>query len=61
MPRSGSAPSAAGWRSSTPDSGEATDVDTLLGRANAIGDRRVMALHQDRHDTLWIGTMTSGL
>jgi signal transduction histidine kinase/ligand-binding sensor domain-containing protein/CheY-like chemotaxis protein len=44
-----------------PDSGEATDIDALLGRANAIGDRRVMALRQDRHDTLWIGTMTSGL
>lgn len=43
------------------DTGEATDIDTIVGRHNAIGDRRVMALHQDRHGTLWIGTMASGL
>jgi signal transduction histidine kinase/ligand-binding sensor domain-containing protein/CheY-like chemotaxis protein/HPt (histidine-containing phosphotransfer) domain-containing protein len=43
------------------DSGEATGIDTMLGRSNAVGDQRVMSLHQDRHGTLWIGTMTSGL
>jgi signal transduction histidine kinase/ligand-binding sensor domain-containing protein/CheY-like chemotaxis protein/HPt (histidine-containing phosphotransfer) domain-containing protein len=43
------------------DSGEATDIDTLVGRPNAVGDRRVMALHQTRDGALWIGTMTSGL
>jgi signal transduction histidine kinase/ligand-binding sensor domain-containing protein/CheY-like chemotaxis protein/HPt (histidine-containing phosphotransfer) domain-containing protein len=42
-------------------SGEATDIDTLVGRRNALGDNRVMALHLDRHDVLWIGTMTKGL
>ncbi len=42
-------------------SGEATDIDAIVGRRDALGDRRVMALHSDRHDTLWIGTMTSGL
>ena len=41
--------------------GEATDIDTIVGRRDALGDRRVMSLHSDRHDTLWIGTMTSGL
>jgi signal transduction histidine kinase/ligand-binding sensor domain-containing protein/DNA-binding response OmpR family regulator len=41
--------------------GEATDFDTIVGRHNAIGDKRVMALRLDRHDTLWIGTMASGL
>jgi signal transduction histidine kinase/ligand-binding sensor domain-containing protein/CheY-like chemotaxis protein/HPt (histidine-containing phosphotransfer) domain-containing protein len=43
------------------DSGEATDIDTILRRRNAVGDRRVMSLLQDRHGTLWIGTMMSGL
>jgi signal transduction histidine kinase/ligand-binding sensor domain-containing protein/CheY-like chemotaxis protein/HPt (histidine-containing phosphotransfer) domain-containing protein len=42
-------------------SGEARDVDDIIGRHDALGDRRVMALRLDRHDTLWIGTMTSGL
>jgi signal transduction histidine kinase/ligand-binding sensor domain-containing protein/CheY-like chemotaxis protein/HPt (histidine-containing phosphotransfer) domain-containing protein len=42
-------------------SGEATDIDTLVGVRNALGDRRVMALHEDRHGALWIGTMTHGL
>ena len=51
----------AGLMQFDPDSGEAIDVDTMLGRHNAIGDRRVMALRQDRNDTLWIGTMTQGL
>jgi len=41
--------------------GEATDIDTLVGRHNAIGDRRVMSLRLDRHDALWIGTMAGGL
>jgi signal transduction histidine kinase/ligand-binding sensor domain-containing protein/CheY-like chemotaxis protein/HPt (histidine-containing phosphotransfer) domain-containing protein len=43
------------------DSGVATDIDTILGRRNAVGDRRVMSLHQDARGTLWIGTMASGL
>jgi signal transduction histidine kinase/ligand-binding sensor domain-containing protein/CheY-like chemotaxis protein/HPt (histidine-containing phosphotransfer) domain-containing protein len=43
------------------DSGEATDIDTILRRRNAVGDQRVMSLLQDRHGTLWIGTMMSGL
>jgi signal transduction histidine kinase/ligand-binding sensor domain-containing protein/CheY-like chemotaxis protein/HPt (histidine-containing phosphotransfer) domain-containing protein len=42
-------------------SGAATDIDSLVGRRNALGDRRVMALHEDRHGALWIGTMTHGL
>ncbi len=42
-------------------SGDATDIDTIVKRRDALGDRRVMSLHSDRHDTLWIGTMTSGL
>jgi signal transduction histidine kinase/ligand-binding sensor domain-containing protein/CheY-like chemotaxis protein/HPt (histidine-containing phosphotransfer) domain-containing protein len=41
--------------------GEMTPLDTLLGRANALGDARVMSLRQDHLGTLWIGTMTSGL
>jgi len=43
------------------DSGEATDIDTIVGRHAALGDLRVMALRLDRHGALWIGTMTSGL
>jgi signal transduction histidine kinase/ligand-binding sensor domain-containing protein/CheY-like chemotaxis protein/HPt (histidine-containing phosphotransfer) domain-containing protein len=43
------------------DTGEATDIDTILRRRNAVGDQRVMSLLQDRHGTLWIGTMMSGL
>jgi signal transduction histidine kinase/ligand-binding sensor domain-containing protein/CheY-like chemotaxis protein/HPt (histidine-containing phosphotransfer) domain-containing protein len=42
-------------------SGEARDIDDILGRPDALGDRRVMALRLDRRETLWIGTMTSGL
>ena len=37
------------------------DIDAIVGRRDALGDRRVMALQLDRHGTLWIGTMTSGL
>ena len=43
------------------DSGNATPVDALTGRSNSIGDARVMALHQDRSGTLWIGTMAGGV
>ncbi|MGB6308992.1 MAG: two-component regulator propeller domain-containing protein, partial [Steroidobacteraceae bacterium] len=43
------------------DSGEAIDIDTILGRRDSLGDRRIMSLRQDRRGTLWIGTMTSGL
>jgi signal transduction histidine kinase/ligand-binding sensor domain-containing protein/CheY-like chemotaxis protein/HPt (histidine-containing phosphotransfer) domain-containing protein len=41
--------------------GEATDIDAIVGKHDALGDQRVMALKLDRHDTLWIGTMGSGL
>jgi signal transduction histidine kinase/ligand-binding sensor domain-containing protein/CheY-like chemotaxis protein/HPt (histidine-containing phosphotransfer) domain-containing protein len=41
--------------------GEATDIDKIAGRSNAVGDQRVMSLHEDARGTLWIGTMTSGL
>jgi signal transduction histidine kinase/ligand-binding sensor domain-containing protein/CheY-like chemotaxis protein len=43
------------------DSGETNAIDTIVGRRNAVGDPRVMALREDRHGALWIGTMTSGL
>jgi signal transduction histidine kinase/ligand-binding sensor domain-containing protein/CheY-like chemotaxis protein/HPt (histidine-containing phosphotransfer) domain-containing protein len=43
------------------DTGEATGIDTIVGRRNALGDQRVMSLHRDSHGTLWIGTMMSGL
>jgi signal transduction histidine kinase/ligand-binding sensor domain-containing protein/CheY-like chemotaxis protein/HPt (histidine-containing phosphotransfer) domain-containing protein len=43
------------------DSGETTDIDTIVGRHNAVGDRRVMALREDRHGALWVGTFASGL
>jgi signal transduction histidine kinase/ligand-binding sensor domain-containing protein/CheY-like chemotaxis protein/HPt (histidine-containing phosphotransfer) domain-containing protein len=43
------------------DTGETTNIDKIVGRSNAIGDPRVMALRQDRRGTLWIGTMGSGL
>jgi signal transduction histidine kinase/ligand-binding sensor domain-containing protein/CheY-like chemotaxis protein/HPt (histidine-containing phosphotransfer) domain-containing protein len=43
------------------ESGEATDIDTIVGQRNALSDRRVMALREDRHGALWIGTMTRGL
>ena len=41
--------------------GESTSIDGIVGRHDALGDQRVMALHLDRHDTLWIGTMHGGL
>ena len=43
------------------DTGEATGIDSIVGRRNAVGDQRVMSLRQDRRGTLWIGTMMSGL
>ena len=43
------------------DNGEATDLDAVVGRHNALGDPRVMSLYADHHGTLWIGTMTRGL
>jgi signal transduction histidine kinase/CheY-like chemotaxis protein len=42
-------------------SGETESVDDIVGRRDALGDQRVMALRLDRHDTLWIGTMAHGL
>jgi len=42
-------------------SGELKDIDALLGRPNALGDRRIMSLRADHHGALWIGTMASGL
>jgi len=41
--------------------GRATGIDAITGRRNAIGDARVMSLRQDRHGTLWIGTMAGGV
>jgi signal transduction histidine kinase/ligand-binding sensor domain-containing protein/DNA-binding NarL/FixJ family response regulator/HPt (histidine-containing phosphotransfer) domain-containing protein len=41
--------------------GEAVDIDTVVSRHDALGDRRVMSLRLDRHDNLWIGMMASGL
>ena len=41
--------------------GEAHGIDELVGRRDALGDQRVMALRLDRRDTLWIGTMANGL
>ncbi len=41
--------------------GEALDIDRIVGHANALGDRRVMSLRSSRDGTLWIGTMASGL
>ncbi|MDP9090776.1 MAG: ATP-binding protein [Pseudomonadota bacterium] len=43
------------------ESAEATDVDSILHKTNALGDRRVMSLLTDRHDNLWIGMMADGL
>jgi signal transduction histidine kinase/ligand-binding sensor domain-containing protein/CheY-like chemotaxis protein len=43
------------------DTDEWTDIDSMVHQPNALGDRRVMSLHQDRHGTLWIGTMSAGL
>jgi signal transduction histidine kinase/ligand-binding sensor domain-containing protein/CheY-like chemotaxis protein/HPt (histidine-containing phosphotransfer) domain-containing protein len=50
-----------GLKQFDPSSGEARDIDDIVGRHDALGDRRVMALRLDRRDTLWIGTMASGL
>jgi ligand-binding sensor domain-containing protein len=41
--------------------GEAIDIDAIVGRRNAVGDQRVMSLHQDARGALWIGTMARGL
>jgi signal transduction histidine kinase/ligand-binding sensor domain-containing protein/DNA-binding NarL/FixJ family response regulator/HPt (histidine-containing phosphotransfer) domain-containing protein len=41
--------------------GEATGIDEVLGRRNALGDSNVTALRQDHAGTLWIGTARSGL
>ena len=43
------------------DTGDATSLDALVGRHNALGDVRVMSLRHDHLGALWIGTMTSGL
>jgi signal transduction histidine kinase/ligand-binding sensor domain-containing protein/CheY-like chemotaxis protein/HPt (histidine-containing phosphotransfer) domain-containing protein len=50
-----------GLKQFDPVSGEAVDIDTLVGRPNALGDKHVMSLREDRRGTLWIGTMNSGL
>jgi signal transduction histidine kinase/ligand-binding sensor domain-containing protein/CheY-like chemotaxis protein/HPt (histidine-containing phosphotransfer) domain-containing protein len=44
-----------------PASGKAIELDTLLRRHDALGDRRVMSLATDARGTLWIGTMEHGL
>jgi signal transduction histidine kinase/ligand-binding sensor domain-containing protein/CheY-like chemotaxis protein/HPt (histidine-containing phosphotransfer) domain-containing protein len=44
-----------------PANGDSADIDGIVGRRDALGDKRVMSLRQDHRGTLWIGTMTSGL
>jgi signal transduction histidine kinase/ligand-binding sensor domain-containing protein/CheY-like chemotaxis protein/HPt (histidine-containing phosphotransfer) domain-containing protein len=44
-----------------PASGQVLDFDALIGRANALGDKQVMSLREDRHHALWIGTRRTGL
>lgn len=44
-----------------PRTGRATSIDAVLGRHNALGDRRVTALRAARDGSLWIGTMADGL
>ncbi len=51
----------AGLKQFNPVTAEAVDIDTLVGRQNALGDRRVMSLRNDRQGALWIGTMETGL
>lgn len=41
--------------------GTATGIDTVLGRRNALGDRRVTAVKAARDGSLWIGMMADGL
>ncbi len=41
--------------------GEAQNLDAILGRTDALADRRIMSLHRDRHGDLWIGTWGAGL
>lgn len=43
------------------ESGRASSIDALTGRRNALGDQRIMSLHQDRRGTLWIGTFAVGV
>jgi signal transduction histidine kinase/ligand-binding sensor domain-containing protein/CheY-like chemotaxis protein/HPt (histidine-containing phosphotransfer) domain-containing protein len=43
------------------DTGHFTPFDEIAHRANALGDPRIMSLRMDRHNTLWIGTMSHGL
>ncbi|MEO7208193.1 MAG: two-component regulator propeller domain-containing protein [Steroidobacteraceae bacterium] len=50
-----------GLVSFNPETAETTDIDTILHKTNALGDRRVMSLLTDRHDNLWIGMMADGL
>ncbi|MEJ0099516.1 MAG: two-component regulator propeller domain-containing protein [Pseudomonadota bacterium] len=41
--------------------GNASSIDTVLGRVNALGDSSVMSLKEDHEGSLWIGTMRAGL
>ena len=50
-----------GLKQFDPGSGQAVDIDALVGRHHALGDQRVMSLLNDGHGTLWIGTMVGGL
>ena len=50
-----------GLKQFDPVTGAAVDFDTLVGRSNALGDKRVMSLRVDRQGALWIGTMAGGL
>lgn len=42
-------------------SGEAEDIDQVIGKPNVLGDRRVMSLLADHNGNLWIGMMTTGI
>lgn len=44
-----------------PETGAWTSIDTVVGRHDALGEGNVMAVHLDRHGSLWIGTMKNGL
>lgn len=43
------------------DTGQAVNLDSVLNKPNALGDKRVMSLLRDRRGDIWIATMTNGL
>ena len=50
-----------GLKQFDPATGQVLDFDALIGHPNALGDKQVMSLREDRHGALWIGTRKSGL